>query len=114
MTFQKETLEDAVLYLLKDHPDIEPSEMVALIYIADVYHLLLSGRTITDSIRDTHYILKTLKEMKEVICRVKDKKSDFKYLSESDRKSLEFAYSRREIEKDGFGVFPMWTEEKCN
>jgi hypothetical protein len=113
--FQQETYEDAVLYLLKGHPEIKPSEMVALLYIADVYHLLLFGRTITDSIRDTHYMLMEVEDMEDVFCRVKDKKSKFEYLSESDRKALDFAYNRGELEKDGFGIFPVpvWEEKNA-
>jgi hypothetical protein len=107
--FKKETYEDAVLYLLKDHPEIQPTEMVALLYIADVYHLLLFGRTITDCIRDTRYILMESKDMEDVFHRVKDKKSTFEYLSDTDRKALDFAHNRGEMEKDGFGVFPIPT-----
>ena len=107
MMFEKETLDDAVLFLMKDHPEIDPSEMVALLYIADVYHLLLFGRTITNSVRDTKYFLIESSDMKNIMDKVKDKKSKFEYLSESDRKALEFAYNRGELEKDGFGMFPV-------
>lgn len=96
--YEKEILDNSVLYLLKDHPDIDPAEMVALLYIADVYHLLLFGRTITNSIKDTKYWLMDLDDMRELIERVKDSRCDLKYLSETDIKALEFAYNRRQLD----------------
>jgi hypothetical protein len=105
--YEKETLDNAILYLLKDHPEIEPREMVALLYIADVYHLLLYGRTITNSIKDTKYWLMDTEDMKELIEGLKGSGGDFEYLSETDMDALEFAYNRRQLDFDGFKSIPM-------
>ena len=80
---------------------------LAILYVADVYHLLLYGRTITNSIKDTKYWLMDVEDMKELIEKVKDKTPDLKYLSESDLQALDFAYNRRQLELDGFRSIPM-------
>ena len=95
--YEKEILDNSVLYLLKDHPNIDPAEMVAILY----------GRTITNSIKDTKYWLMDTEDMKKLIDRIKDETPDLKYLSESDIQALEFAYNRRQLELDGFRSIPM-------
>jgi hypothetical protein len=103
--FEPETLADTILFLLEKQPNTEPAELVALIYIADMYHLILYGRTVTESIKNKKYMLIEPSDMDELCKSLKDKTSTYQYLSETDKDSLEFAISRRQI--DGFQDIPM-------
>jgi hypothetical protein len=96
--YEKETLKDAVLFLMNiSKTDIDPAELVAILYIADIYHLILFGRTIIDSIKDTKYMLMDTDDMRDLCNELKGKTSNYNCLSETDKDALEFAKSRREI-----------------
>ena len=96
--YEKETLKDAVLFLMNTNKtDIDPAELVAILYIADIYHLILYGRTIIDSIKNTKYMLIDTKDMKSLCNELKGKTSDYIYLSDTDKDALEFAMSKRQI-----------------
>jgi len=104
--FEKETLEDAVLFLLeKNKADIDPAELIYLLYTADIFHALQFGRTITNSVKDKMYMLMKPEDMRELCIRLKGKTSDYKYLSITDRKALDFMLLRSQL--DDLQKIPM-------
>jgi hypothetical protein len=105
--FEKETLDDVVIYLLQKGRS-GPDEIVEIIYTADLYHLILLGRTIINSIKDRKYHLLKKEDIEKIITDVTGKTSEFKYLSETDEKALDFAMDRYDLEIDA-GVYPIPT-----
>ena len=104
--YEAETIKDAVSFLIQNKKDIEDfAELRAILYVADIYHLILYGRTITDSIKNTKYMLMDTDDMQKLYEELKDTSSNYNYLSETDKDALEFALSRRQM--DGFQSIPM-------
>jgi len=106
MFSKEQLLYDTVLFVLNNSSVTDPNSISTIIYVADLYHLILYGRTIIDSIHGTKYYFIEKEDMKKIIDDVTDKKSKYEYLSESDRKSLIFAINREELSNDG-GIWPV-------
>ena len=104
--YEAETIKDAVLFLIEQNKKaLDPAEMIAVLYVADIYHLILFGRTITNSIKDTKYMLMDTDDMQKLCEEVEGTSSNYIHLSETDKDALEFALSRRQM--DGFQSVPM-------
>jgi len=102
----KETLEDAVLYLMeKSGFDMDPAELVYVLYTADIYHAIQFGRTITDSVENHKYLLMKPEAMRDLCLSLKGKKSDYKWLSKTDRVALDFTLLRNQL--DDLPKIPM-------
>ncbi|MBE3085377.1 MAG: hypothetical protein IMZ64_04055 [Bacteroidetes bacterium] len=104
MAFEKEQINDAVQYVLNNSSVTDPDSISTIIYTADLYHLILFGRTIINSIRNFKYYFIEKEDLIKVI--KENKKSDYKYLSETDEEALKFALLREELCNDG-GLFPI-------
>ena len=106
---EEEMIKDAVLFLIKqneiDPIKLDPAKLVAILYVADIYHLLLYGRTIIDSIKNTKYMLMEIEDMEKLCKELEGASSDYPYLSETDKEALKFALERYQI--DYFQSIPM-------
>jgi hypothetical protein len=104
MAYNKEQTNDAVQFVLNNSTITDPDSISTIIYIADLYHLILFGRTIIDSIHDFKYYFIEKEDLIKIINE--NKKSDYKFLSETDRKALKFAIIREELCNEGFLPIP--------
>jgi hypothetical protein len=66
--------------------------------------LIIFGRTIIDSIHDFKYYFIEKEDLIKIISE--NKKSDYRYLSETDKEALEFAILRENLCNDG-GLIPI-------
>jgi uncharacterized phage-associated protein len=111
----EQTIVEAVCFLLSRFAELNKLKIVKLLYLADKYHLLHYGRTIT---RDEYYAMrrgpvgsatknilsfdvknisaatvayaKTLISSVDNVFQIKNKNASFKMLSESDREALAY------------------------
>jgi CRISPR/Cas system-associated protein Cas7 (RAMP superfamily) len=112
--YEKETLEDVVIYLLQKG-QTDPEKIARLIFIADMHLLIKYGKpilkdsiTVEDSEDHSGYYSKywiiEKEDVEKIIKSVSGKTSEFLYLSEYDKKYLDDAINREEL--DGFWAVP--------
>ena len=91
---REESLRDSVLYTISKGKT-NYDDIAEIIYIADLYHLLNFGRTIIESIKDFKYHIINRNHVKNSLEKdfpsQKDLANNYPYLSETDKKSLDFA-----------------------
>lgn len=99
------SLEHTVVYILLKNKDFSDSVVGEIIYIADIYNLLMYNRVITSK----EFMYQNSYELSENVVRkmmhkknqllVKYKKTEeLTYLSDSDKQSLDFAIERYEAD----------------
>lgn len=92
------TIIEALYYIHSKTGETDKLKLTRLIYLADKYHLIHYGRTITN---DDYYVM----EHEPVGTTAKDvlNPSEFNMLSETDREALDFVIEH-------FGEFPEYPE----